>query len=271
MNIRQAIQRHPIVIYFGLAYAISWGGILLLVGQKVFQGTALQASDIVLIFLAMCAGPSVTGITMTAVVDGKAGLQSLLSRMGRWRVGLRWYGVALLTAPVLILGVLLTLSILVSPVFAPGFSAIGMVVGLAAGFFEEIGWAGFALPKMQNRYTALTAALLLGILWGAWHFLGGYLGGQALPVFLSFAVSLVAYRVLIAWMYNHTESLLLAQLMHACYTGSLFVLSYSLPGENTLLFYMVFTAVLWVVATLVVARTGSRLARAHRQVVTPVS
>ena len=72
----------------------------------------------------------------------------LLSRMGRWRVSIRWYGVALLTAPVLVLAVLLTLTALVSPVFAPSFSARGIVIGLAAGFFEEIGWTGFALPKL---------------------------------------------------------------------------------------------------------------------------
>lgn len=271
MNIQEMIKRHPIIAYFGLSYAIAWGGILLLVGPKVFRGIPLQASDIVLIFLVMCAGPSVAGISMTAVVDGTKGLLDLLSRMGRWRVGIPWYSVALLTAPVLVLAMLLTLTTLISPVFTPSFSVVGIVIGLAAGFCEETGWTGFALSKLQSRYTALTAGLLLGVLWGVWHFLAGVLGGQTFPIFLFFALALVAYRVLITWMYNHTGSLLLAQLKHVSYTGSLFVLSYSIPAENTLLFNVVFTAVLWMVAAIIVATFGKQLVRAPRQAIATIS
>jgi membrane protease YdiL (CAAX protease family) len=264
MNIRQTIQRYPLVTYFGLAYALAWGGMLVLVGPKVFGGVTLQTSDIVLIFLAMCAGPSVTGILLTAIVSGKTGLRHLLSRMGRWKVGALWYAVALFTAPVLILAVLLTLTTFVSPVFAPSLSIAGLAVGLIAGFFEEIGWTGFALPKMQSKSSALAAGLLLGVLWGGWHFLAGLLGGQTLPVFLLFAVALVAYRVLMTWVYTQTGSVLLAQLMHAFYTGSLFVLTYSLPAEKTLLFNGAFAVVLWVVTAIVAVTCGKRLLRSER-------
>ncbi len=271
MNIRETLKRHCIITYFALAYAIAWGGILLLVGPKVAQGIPLQPGDVMgLIFLAMLVGPSVAGLTMTAVVDGRKGLRSLLSRMGHWRVGLRWYAVALLTTPILALAVLLTLTALVSPTFTPSFNAIGIVLGLAAGFFEEIGWTGFALPKLQSKYNALTAGLLLGMLWGVWHFLAGNVSGQSMPSFLVFVVSVVAYRVLITWMYNHTGSLLLAQLMHAFYTGSLFVLSYSLPAGENFLFSMVFAGVLWMVVVVVVATTGPHLVRGSRQALASV-
>ncbi len=269
MPIKETLKHHPIVGYFSLAYAIAWGGILLFVGPKVFRGISLQVSDILLIFLLMCAGPSVAGITMTAVVDGRKGLRDLFSHMGRWRVDIRWYAVALLTAPVLVLAVLLTLTTVVSPLFAPSFTAIGIVIGLTAGFFEEIGWTGFALPILQSKFPAFPAGLLLGGLWGAWHFLAGYLGGQTLPIFLLFALSLVAYRVLMTWMYTHTGSLLLAQLMHAFYTGSLYVLSASLPADNTLLFNVTLTAVLWVIAAIIAVTFGKRLVRAPRQAIAP--
>jgi CAAX protease family protein len=279
-TIRQMIQRHPLVTYFGLAYGIAWGGILLLVGPKLAQGIPLQLSDGVLMFVPMCLGPSTAGLMMTAIMDGRKGLRDLLSRMGRWRVGIRWYGVALLTTPVLALAVLLTLTALVSPTFAPGFNALGIVFGLVAGFFEEIGWTGFALPKLQSKYHALTAGLLLGVLWGTWHFLANYLGtpyesgARWLVTFLfapTFVISLTAYRVLITWMYKHTGSVLLAQLMHAFYTGSLFVLSFSLAAGEMMLFYVVFAAVLWVMVAAVVATTGHRLMRAPRQVLAPAS
>lgn len=270
MNIRQTIQRHPTITYFALAYAISWGGILLLVGSKVAQRIPLQMLDIGFIFLAMLVGPSVAGLTMTALMDGRNGLHSLLIRMRHWRVAIRWYGVALLITPVLLIIVLLTLAGLVSAKFLPGFMPLGIVIGLAAGFFEEIGWTGFALPRLQSKYSPLTAGLLLGFLWAAWHFLGATLGGQSLPSFLIFAVSIWAYRVLMTWVYTHTGSLLLAQLMHAFYTGSLSLLSPSLSAGESLLFTGILAAAFWVVVAVVVITTGSRLVRGPRQALAPI-
>ena len=112
---------------------------------------------------AMLAGPSVAGILLTGLVSGKAGLRELLSRLLKWRVGARWYAVALLTAPLLVTAVLLALS-LISPVFLPAIVTTddkaalllsGIAAGLAGGFFEELGWTGFAIPRLRRRYGVL--------------------------------------------------------------------------------------------------------------------
>jgi len=99
--------------------------------------------------------------------------------MIRWRVGARWYAAALLTAPVVFTAVHLALS-LASPVFRPSISTmsgtaallLSSIAGaLAVGFFEELGWTGFAVPALRPRYSAVATALLIGVPWGAWHLL----------------------------------------------------------------------------------------------------
>jgi membrane protease YdiL (CAAX protease family) len=270
-NISGFIKRHPVVTYFVLAYAIAWGIILMVAGSKGFQADRFELPDVMLMFLAMLIGPSLSGISLTAVLDGKKGLQALFSRMGHWRVGLRWYAVALLF-PVLIITVLTALSAVVSPVFAPGFTGIGLVFGLAAGFFEEIGWTGFALPKLQLKRSPLAASLQLGGLWGFWHLLADYFGNSAnmrelwLPYFVfGFVAAMTATRVLIAWVYNRTGSLWLAQLMHASSTGFLYALGISATSpfgaSGYALSFVIYAAAIWIVVAILIARTGKQLTR----------
>ena len=262
-------RRHAISLYFILAYGIAWAGSLIAVGPKFLRGEPMQMADALLIFIPMLAGPSIAGVTMTALVDGSAGLRDLFSRMRRWRVGGRWYAVAMLLPPVLILAVLLPLSTWVSPVFAPNLLALGIVIGLLAGFFEEIGWTGYAFPKMEARNGALAAAVYLGLLWSTWHVVADYLatsatlGGYWFPHFLAFmTISMTAMRVLIAWVYCNTRSVLMAQIMHASSTGFLAVLGpVALSPANDTQWYAVYGAVLWIVVVLVVARYGGSLTR----------
>ncbi|WP_172596284.1 CPBP family intramembrane glutamic endopeptidase [Petrocella atlantisensis] len=224
--------------------------------------------DAMLMFMAMLAGPSFAGIFMTAVVDGRNGLRELFARMIRWRVEIRWYLVVLIP-PIFILLVLLTLSGLVSPVFVPSFTMIGLVIGLLAGFFEEIGWVGFALPKMQEKYNSLYTGLIIGVFWGLWHLLAGYLGSSAtlgifwVPHFVSmFILAMTATRVIIVWVYNHTKSVLLAQLIHASSTGFLYTLGPSpISPANEILWYIIYALTLWVFVIVIYSRYGNQLKR----------
>ena len=266
-TIMTLIKKHPVLTYFFLAFFVSWGGSLAVLGPKFFRGEPYQLTDLPLALLAMLAGPSLTGIALTDIVDGKSGLRDLFSRMRRWRVKPRWYARALLTPPVLILAVLLLLSNLISPVFIPNFLALGIVYGLLAGFIEEIGWMGYAFPKMRVKHSALTASLIIGVLHGTWHIVADYLGasgnlgGYWLPHFiLMWIIGMTAMRVLIVWVYVNTESILLAQLMHASSTGFLIILSPSpiSPAKETL-WYAVYAVVLWVIVAIVITRYGKRL------------
>jgi membrane protease YdiL (CAAX protease family) len=252
VNIKVFIQRHSIVFYFILAYTIAWGGSLALVGPKFLRGDPLQFfPDGLFMFLPMLAGPSIAGITMTYILDGNSGLRELFSRMRKWQVGMRWYAVAILIPLVLIFAILLILARLVSPVFFPVFSPAGILIGLFAGFFEEIGWMGFVFPKMERKNSPLVSAIYLGLLWTVWHAVADYLGAsQAFDELwlLHFLVWMVAtftaMRVLIVWVYTNTRSLLLAQLMHACSSGFLYILVPPLSPTNDILFYGVYAVVL---------------------------
>jgi len=87
-------RRHPLLGYIALAYGISWGGILVVLGATRFDLSVLRPQnpelDTGLIFVAMLLGPSIGGLTMTAMLDGRAGLYELRSRLLRWRVAPRF-------------------------------------------------------------------------------------------------------------------------------------------------------------------------------------
>jgi membrane protease YdiL (CAAX protease family) len=264
--IQAFIKRHPVPTYFALTFAISWGAILVVAGPGGLPATMEQA---VVLGLAALLGPSVASILLTGLVDGRAGFRELLSRLLRWRVGARWYAVALLTAPLSTAAVLLALSLL-SPEFLPTiFTAddrasllvMGIVSGLMVGFFEELGWTGFAVPRLRRGYGVLATALVVGLVWGAWHFPLFWQRNsfsRALPLALLLAALfswLPAYRALMVWVYDHTDSLLVAMLMHVSLVASTVIVEPPLAGGSLLTYILVRAAVLWLIVA-AVARGG---------------
>src|SRR5215207_1261944 len=275
---RAFINRHPLLAYLALAFAISWGGFLMVVGPGGFPGTKVQLETLLpFVAWAMLAGPSVAGILLTGLVHGRAGLRELLSRLLRWKVGARWYAVALLTAPLLAAAVLFALS-LTSPIFTTDDKATIVLVGIAAGLttvFEELGWTGFATPTLLRvRHGVLGTGLIVGLLWGAWHLLqiswvsGAYSAALPLAIFLplyifSAVAQLTAYRVLMVWVYDRTNgSLLVATLMHASLTAStIFIFTPGATGLAFLTYILVLAAALWVVVGAVAVAQGGHLSR----------
>ena len=279
MAVGAFVRRHPLWTYFGLAFGISWGGILLALGPEAIRNgvsaeggrTSEAGAETVLVLLAMLVGPTAAGLLTTAVVDGKAGLRELFSRLVRWRVGLRWYAVGLLTTPFALLAVLLPL-MLVSQAFTPApltpgrtvaVAVLLLMVGLAAGFFEELGWTGFALPKLLRGRGILAVSIGFGVMHMVWHTPADYWGNinvySALyPLhWFVWIAALIGLRLLIVRIYRHTESTLLAQLTHASSTGSQLLLSpvqVSVVGD--LVWYALFVAVLWI--TIGVLTLGDR-------------
>jgi hypothetical protein len=255
--------------YFVLAFAISWGGVAAVVGFDGFPGTADDFQVLLpIVVIAMLAGPSVAGVAATALFLGKTGLHDLWRRCRKARVGARWYAVALLTAPLVVSGVLMALS-LMSPVFRPGLLTVsdpsthlvlGLVTGIVAGLFEELGWTGFAVPRLRLRYGVVLTGLIVGLVWGAWHLLVVWWGSTETSGSLSMAVYLpamafsflVPYRVLMVWVYDRTDSLLLAMWMHASLTASVRIFDpVPISGWSIVLYNLVLGAALWVVVTTV--------------------
>ncbi|MHB8108182.1 MAG: CPBP family intramembrane glutamic endopeptidase [Candidatus Cryosericum sp.] len=285
MRISVFIKRHPVSTYFVLTFAISWGCILLaIVGFGGIPATKEQFNaQLPVAIVAMLGGPSISGILLTGLVSGKAGFRELLSRIRRWRVSAGWYVVALLTAPLLLMATLLGLS-LFSSVYLPGIFASdnkvqlllsSIVGGVVTGICEELGWTGFAVPRLRLRYSILATGLIVGVLWGAWHILSNdvwgsstYAGSLSIPVFLTvnglcfLAGQLPAFRVLTVLVYDRTDSLLVTMLMHASLTASTMILQpLAISGTSLLVYGFASAAVMWaVVAAFAIANRG-QLAR----------
>jgi membrane protease YdiL (CAAX protease family) len=286
-TIKDFIKRNPVLTYYILTFTISSGGVLLVIGGPGgIPATAEQFERLLPIAIPVqLAGPSVAGLLLTGLVYGRVGFRDLFSRLLRWRVAARWYAVALLTAPLVFAVVHLALS-LVSPVFLPGlvttdnkaaFLVSGFVGALVVGFLEELGWTGFAIPRLRLRYGVLATGLIVGVLWGAWHLLphdfwAARISSGELPLALfvtangfGFLVGqLPAFRVLMVWVYEHTGSLLVAMLMHVSLTACTFILgpgALAISGMPLLIYDLVLAVAMWVVAAAVAAANRGQLSR----------
>ena len=119
---------------------------------------------------------------------------------------------------------------------------MGLAVGLPTGILEELGWTGFAIPRLRLRHGVLVTGLIVGMLWGAWHLPVNYWASGVTSGEVSLAIwaplwlvatlvgQLTAFRVLIVWIYERTDgSLPVAMLMHASLTT---FHNYSLPSAG---------------------------------------
>ncbi len=186
------IRRHPLAAFFVIAFALTWAT----VPFGVF----------------MAAGPFVAALIVTGMVDGRAGLRELRSRMLRWRVGLRWYAAAILIPVGVALatgGLNVALGASHSPFAKIELSALvllfamRLVVPLFAPIGEEPGWRGFALPRLQAERSPLVSTLILGIVVALWHLPLIFLTEEHFsPMFL---VATVAVTFFYSWIFNHTR------------------------------------------------------------------
>ena len=229
------LARHPLVAFFVMAYAFSWivwsPWVLGEDGAGLLPINISQTASGYLNATAILAGPTLAAFIMTATTEGREGVRRLLGRYVLWRVGLRWYMFALLGVPlIMLLGTMVysmdlpNLGALRGPSYLLSYLASFAFVTLLGGpLLEEIGWRGFALPRMERLHGPLLASLILGILWALWHlpeFLvpswTAAMGGGSIVVITLFTITAVTFTVVITWVFNNTRaSLLLAILVHA--------------------------------------------------------
>src|SRR5215203_5922532 len=200
------VKRHSIITFFVLTYALSW----IIESPLVFLTDSVTATQgLVLVMLASNV-PSVVAIVLTAIVFGRGALRKLLGRLLIWRVNPLWYLVVFL-GPVALLGGTIALNTLLGrPALSLGIpSLLGLVIMLAfmivpgSALGEEIGWRGYALPRLQAGRSSLSASLILGVIWGFYH-LPLFFTGQAFrspTILVPFLISTIALSIILTWVY----------------------------------------------------------------------
>jgi membrane protease YdiL (CAAX protease family) len=262
VNVRNWARRYPLAAFFVLAYAISW--IVLL--PLAILGEA--ATRFALILVAVSAfGPAVAAGIVTSVVEGRSGVRRWISRLFRWRVRVGWYLVALLLPFLLVVAAYgLYLVAEGSPVEgweAPSpilVLATVLVIALLFGGQEELGWRGFALPRLQARYSALVSSLILAVTWTFWHAPNFFLPGTTqteLP-WLWYVLLGPAVTILLTWIFNNTRgSLLPAMLFHGAVNAAPGLLPLDAEGGLISMRVAVLIAA-WLTAGVVVAAFGTQ-------------
>jgi membrane protease YdiL (CAAX protease family) len=268
------VRRHPLISFFVLTYALTW---TLWVPLVVFRDQIPGPLVFVLLVLGSNV-PSVLGVLFVALLRGRSGVRILLGRLLRARIGLRWYLAAVaLAVPALCAVWVSTLLGGPSPVVVTTISAVvvsflfSIFPGSAVG--EELGWRGFALPRLQAGHSALAASLIVGAAWGIYHFPLFLLGSPIRPLalFLPFAIGSVIMSIFYTWMYNGTGgSLLIVVLLHAT-TNLPLTIVYAALGERVVPVFWLLDAMLAITAAVLIALTGAAtLSRVRgKQIETP--
>jgi CAAX protease family protein len=275
------VRRHAALSYFALTFTISWGGILVMQGPAGILSTPKEEFERLMPVWVpvLVLGPSIAGVLLTGLVAGRPGLCEFRSRLFKWRVGLRWYAAAILTAPLYFTAAGLALSAF-SPRFLPAiFTADdraslllrGLAVAVTAGVVEELGWTGFAVPHLRRRAGPFATGVIVGVMWGLWHFLPKIWGAAAfdlvpyMPADLSCAlVGLTGFRILMVWVYDRTGSLLIGILMHLGLTASTLILQPMVTGAPLVTVSAVLAVAPWVIVAVVATVRRRRPRRAVR-------
>ena len=269
-RLSSVVKQHPLITFFVLTYALAW---ILWLPLVVLRDTIPSTQGLVLVLLGSSI-PSLLAIVLTAIVLGRGALRKLLGRLLIWRVDPRWYLVVVLGPAALAGGIVVFNASLGGPAISINVPLLAAVITLAFHIFpgsalgEEIGWRGYALPRMQDGRSALSASLIIGPIWALWH-LPLFFTGQAFrspSILVPFVISGIALSVILTWVYNTTGgSLLLVVLLHATANLPLTLMLDPL-GSRAMLPFLLYVGLMVVGAIVVVIVAGpAHLARKHRK------
>lgn len=234
------VSRYPLTAYFVLAYVISWtlwlSMVVLALSLKSRLGGVVNALAIF--------GPTLAGLILTTILFGQDGLRQLFSRLALSNVTMRSFWTSILL-PFLIMIVALVIAMLMVsslPTKLAGGMWLLTLLGESVRIFffggplgEEIGWRGFALPRLLATKSPFKASLILGLLWGLWHapiyFVIGsgqndmlQSGGSFAMLFPAFVIWTMGLAVLFTWVYKLTNgNLWIAILFHTAVNTAVFL------------------------------------------------
>lgn len=260
---RTWVRNHQLLTFFGLSYLLAY---VPLYGH-VFVTTDEPMSPWTLVWFVNVFSPTLAAMSVAWLIGGGAKVKRLLSGFTRWRVNSRWY----LAAAFLILGPLAIAVIYIvlgNPAtgLQPGVT-LPMLLGIivtqlfSGPISEEAGWRGFALPRLQAKYTALVSSLILGVIWTFWHLPLYFVSGSAqrgipLPIYLVLICTLTLY---ITWIYNNSRgSLILTTLAHASFNLTGVFITGTISLMPPMAFYMTIGPLFFVCILVIVFGFGAK-------------
>jgi membrane protease YdiL (CAAX protease family) len=278
-TVARLIKAHPVAAFLILVYGISWT--LFLPSLLSASGLGLLPFDIPLqpfILLSTFLGITLPGVIVTRVTAGKEGTRELRGHYTAWRVNPAWYLVALFALPLAcVLAAGLWLGGGPIQAFAgqwtllfTGFLPQALLIAVLVSLWEEGGWTGFLLPRLQQRWGALLSSVMLAVCQGLFHvpllfIVGGVSDQRVAPsdygLYLIFLFVLtIPVRMIMTWLWNSTRgSLIIVALFHGAFNtvNSGDFIHQFVPGDTSWIF-----AVYAVLGLLLVILTRGRLGHA---------
>jgi uncharacterized protein len=254
MALTSLIKRHPIAVFLGGSVAL--GSMLTFLSARLTSAALMP-----LVAIPISYTPAILALIILRIGGTAEERHALRRRLTTLGVGGRWYVIALLSLPAIHIGGVWLATLSGRTIAAQPAMLALLPLFIVTNLGEEIGWRGYALPKLQERFSPLAAAVLLGLAWSAFHWVA-LLGNPDAP--LAYAVVstilLTAMSILMTFVFNNArQALPVVVLMHAMYdTVSIGVLPLIGTGVPLLAFGLS-AAVAWVAVIGVVTATGPRL------------
>ena len=245
------------IAFFALVYLLSWSAWLVVGLSDLVASPEGRLLGILGAF-----APSLVGLVLTLALDGWSGVRALLVRLAPSRGGAGWCLAALALPPALVaLSLAIDAALHGRPMPLAQLGRIDLLVApfvsmlVIGGLSEEVGWRGFALPRLRRRHRLLASSLIVGAFWGLWHLPAYTLPGlgSALPLgqFVVFALTTLVVAALFTWLAeNSRNNLAVAILFHAALNTAVRwpdVLHLATPDQGQIL-----NALFWLAALLVV-------------------
>lgn len=242
-RVRTWVKGHQVVTFFALAYAIMYAAVF----GSLAVDPAHTMAPFTLVWAVAVFSPTIASVVVSWVIGGGAEVRRVLAGFARWRIGVWWYLAAfgLFLAPLMVALVYRVAGGAV-PGPQPGVTPLTVVGSvlftlISGPLSEEAGWRGFALPRLQERFSAVTSSLVLGVVWTCWHIPLFFVAGKASPgipffIYLPLVVTLTFY---LTWVYNNTGgSLIATTLAHCSFNLDAVLITGALGLLPVMVFYM---------------------------------
>jgi uncharacterized protein len=228
MKITKLAAKYPLLIFVVINYAISWT--ILPPAYKILLAAKGSFPPIALFGLIGGYSPSIAALVMFAFSDGWNGVKAGLRKFLQWRVHAGWY-LFVLVIPICVAGAATLVNMHSSIDIKGGLRAIPVAFLIALPFGplgEELGWRGYFLPKLLQRYSVMTSTLIVGLVWTVWHLASFMFPGAAIPSFFKvgawsiflFLCSIMAESFVFTYVYLKTKgSLIIAILLHMAFNA----------------------------------------------------